>query len=367
MADPIAHVTDDVGVLREALSDAAATCDVVISSGGVSAGEADHLPALLAELGRVDFWKVRMKPGLPFLCGEIGKAIVFGLPGNPVSSLATFLTLVQPGLMTMQGASAGARTWRAQLTAPIRKKHERTEYLRARLESGDDGVLRATPVERQGSGMMGGVAEADALIVVPERSGALAEGDVVDGAVARHRLTMSAATHPHAQHRAAIREIDPAQALGRQRADALLIDVRDDNERGGGMPDGAIGLARADIPARIREIAADPAREILTICATGRRSLLAAETLRDLGYANVASVRGGFRRWQAEGLPVARGALDGDAAERYARHLVLPEVGIAGQQKLLRARVALSAPAASAHRRRCICGGRRRHAVSHRR
>ncbi len=180
VADPIAHVADDVGVLREALSDAAATCDVVISSGGVSAGEADHLPALLAELGRVDFWKVRMKPGLPFLCGEIGKAIVFGLPGNPVSSLATFLTLVQPGLMTMQGASAGARTWRAQLTAPIRKKHERTEYLRARLESGDDGVLRATPVERQGSGMMGGVAEADALIVVPERSGALAEGDVVD-------------------------------------------------------------------------------------------------------------------------------------------------------------------------------------------
>ncbi len=84
-----------------------------------------------------------------------------------------------------------------------------------------------------------------------------------------------------------------------------------------------------------------PTREILTICATGRRSLLAAETLRDLGYANVASVRGGFRRWQAEGLPVARGALDGDAAERYARHLVLPEVGVAGQQKLLRARVAL--------------------------
>jgi molybdopterin/thiamine biosynthesis adenylyltransferase len=88
-------------------------------------------------------------------------------------------------------------------------------------------------------------------------------------------------------------------------------------------------------------MAADPAREILTICATGRRSLLAAETLRDLGYANVASVRGGFKRWLAEGLPVARGAFDADAAERYARHLVLPEVGVAGQQKLLRARVAL--------------------------
>jgi len=180
VADPVAHVRDDVGALREALSDAAAACDVIISSGGVSAGEADYLPSLLAELGRIDFWKVRMKPGHPVLCGEIGKAIVFGLPGNPVSSLATFLTLVKPGLMAMQGADADARTWRARLTVPVRKKHERTEYLRARLESGDDGVLRATPVERQGSGMMAGVAEADALIVIPEHARALDEGDVVD-------------------------------------------------------------------------------------------------------------------------------------------------------------------------------------------
>jgi len=180
VADPVAHVRDDVGALREALSDAAAACDVIISSGGVSAGEADYLPSLLAELGRIDFWKVRMKPGHPVLCGEIGKAIVFGLPGNPVSSLATFLTLVRPGLMAMQGADADARTWRARLTVPVRKKHERTEYLRARLESGDDGVLRATPVERQGSGMMAGVAEADALIVIPEHARALDEGDVVD-------------------------------------------------------------------------------------------------------------------------------------------------------------------------------------------
>ncbi len=138
-----------------------------------------------------------------------------------------------------------------------------------------------------------------------------------------------------------VREIDPAEALARQRADALLIDVRDDNERDAGTPDGAVGLARADIAARIGEIAADPAREILTLCATGRRSLLAAATLRELGYANVASVRGGFSRWLAEGLPVAHGALGADAAERYARHLVLPEVGVAGQQKLIDARVAL--------------------------
>ena len=180
VADPIAHVRDDVDALREALRDAATTCDVVISSGGVSAGEADYLPKLVAELGRIDFWKVRMKPGHPFLCGEIGKAIVFGLPGNPVSSLATFLTLVKPALMAMQGASAQARMWRARLTVPLRKKHERTEYLRARLEPGGDGALRATPVERQGSGMMAGVAEADALIVIPEAARAIDAGDFVD-------------------------------------------------------------------------------------------------------------------------------------------------------------------------------------------
>ena len=180
VADPVAHVRDDVGALREALSDAAAACDVVISSGGVSAGEADYLPNLVAELGRIHFWKVRMKPGHPILCGEIGKAIVFGLPGNPVSSLATFLTLVRPGLMAMQGADPEPRRWRARLAVPVRKKHDRTEYLRARLDCGDDGVLRATPVERQGSGMMAGVAEADALIVVPEHVHALGEGDAVD-------------------------------------------------------------------------------------------------------------------------------------------------------------------------------------------
>lgn len=180
VADPSAHVRDDVGALRDALRAVAATCDVVISSGGVSAGEADYLPRLIAELGRIDFWKVRMKPGHPVLCGEIGKAIVFGLPGNPVSSLATFLALVKPGLMAMQGADAASPSWRARLTVPLRKKHDRTEYLRARLDCGDDAVLRATPVERQGSGMMAGVAEADALIVIPEQTHALGEGDVVD-------------------------------------------------------------------------------------------------------------------------------------------------------------------------------------------
>ena len=178
--EPVAHVRDDEDALRETLLAAAAVCDVVITSGGVSAGEADHVSGLVAELGRVHFWKVRMKPGMPILCGEIGKALVFALPGNPVSSFATFLALVRPGLMAMQGAEDAARRWFARLGAPIRKKHDRTEFLRARLESRDDGLLRATAVEQQGSGMLRGVAESDCLIVLPEAARTLDAGDVVE-------------------------------------------------------------------------------------------------------------------------------------------------------------------------------------------
>ena len=139
----------------------------------------------------------------------------------------------------------------------------------------------------------------------------------------------------------AIAEIDPADAIARQKADAVLIDVREDDERAGGSAQGAIGIARGEIRERIGSIVGDKNREILTLCASGKRSLLAAQTLRELGYTRVASVRGGFARWLAEGLPVARGELDADSAERYARHLVLPEVGVAGQKKLGDARIAL--------------------------
>jgi len=121
-----------------------------------------------------------MKPGMPFLCGQIGDALVFGLPGNPVSSVATLLTLVKPGLSAMQRASENPRRWHARLSEPVRKKHDRTEFLRGRLESAADGTLLATPLDRQGSGMQRGVAEADCLVVVPETARELAAGEVVE-------------------------------------------------------------------------------------------------------------------------------------------------------------------------------------------
>lgn len=179
--EPVAHLRDDPAALRAALHAAGERCDVVISSGGVSAGEADFLPGLVAELGTVHFWKVRMKPGMPMLCGEVGGALVFALPGNPVSTIATFLALVRPALAALQGSPRTAqRSWRARLSAPLAKKHERAEFLRAGLEWRDDGALWATPLRKQGSGMLRGVAEADALIFVPEEARELDAGAVVE-------------------------------------------------------------------------------------------------------------------------------------------------------------------------------------------
>ena len=162
------RLRDDPAALRDALQRAGDEADIVLSSGGVSAGEADYLPALIAEIGTVHFWKVRIKPGMPFLCGSIGNALMCALPGNPVSGVATFLTLVKPALDTMLGRTDAAIRLRARLTQAISKRHSRAEFVRATLACDGAGVLHATPHAKQGSGMLRGVAEANALIAIPE-------------------------------------------------------------------------------------------------------------------------------------------------------------------------------------------------------
>jgi len=138
-----------------------------------------------------------------------------------------------------------------------------------------------------------------------------------------------------------IARITPAEALRRQQHGAVLIDVREDHERAGGKPKGAIGVPLTSLVSRIAGIAFDRNAEVLLTCASGQRSLRAAATLRNLGYTNIASLDGGFLRWNAEGLPVEDARLDADAAERYSRHLLLPEVGVIGQEKLAQSRIAL--------------------------
>ena len=129
-------------------------------------------------------------------------------------------------------------------------------------------------------------------------------------------------------------ERTPAQALARQQAGALLIDVRDAHERALGTAKGARGIARADLEADPAAHLSDRDAEVLLICQSGRRSQFAAEALRARGYRNVASVVGGTVAWADAGLPMDAPQLDEDFSERYSRHLRLPEVGLAGQKRL---------------------------------
>ncbi len=139
--------------------------------------------------------------------------------------------------------------------------------------------------------------------------------------------------------RMTLHEISPREARQRQQAGALLLDVRETFEHATGMAAGAVPLPRGEIPQRIAAVAADHNAEILTICAHGQRSLAAARTLQQLGYANVTSVAGGTARWIEEDLPVTKPGGDDDFYDRYSRHLRLPEVGEAGQRKLEASRV----------------------------
>lgn len=174
------RVRDDPDALRDALSRAGADADIVVSSGGVSAGEADFLQGLIAQIGKVYFWKVRIKPGMPFLFGEVGAALAFALPGNPVSGIAIFLTLLRPAFAALSGAAPADTALRARLAQPVDKRHPRAEFQRARLACDAQGGLWATPQQKQGSGMLRGVAEADALIALPEGVHSFAAGDVVE-------------------------------------------------------------------------------------------------------------------------------------------------------------------------------------------
>jgi molybdopterin molybdotransferase len=180
--EPVAWPTlpDDPARIAAMLADAASSFDLVITCGAVSAGEKDHIPALLQSLGRVLFWKVRMKPGMPLLFGELGEALVLGLPGNPVSVLATWLTLGRALIDGLQGCAEPRRLWRARLAAPIEKTHARREFLRGRLGQDTDGRVQVDPDPASGSHRLHAAAQSDALIVLPEGPQSLGVGQLVD-------------------------------------------------------------------------------------------------------------------------------------------------------------------------------------------
>lgn len=179
--EPVAwpSLPDDPARIETALRDAASAFDVVITCGGVSAGEKDHLPALLETHGTIHFWKVKMKPGMPALFSEMDRALLLGLPGNPVSVLATFLTLGRELLEGLQGTEPRARRF-ARLSAPWSKSHQRLEFLRGRLQYGEDAVLRVLPNPADASHRLRGAAESDALVVLPEGPRDYEADDIVE-------------------------------------------------------------------------------------------------------------------------------------------------------------------------------------------
>ncbi len=143
-----------------------------------------------------------------------------------------------------------------------------------------------------------------------------------------------------AELKAQIPEVMPEDALAMKAQGATLLDVRENDEVAQGSPEGALRLGRGFLELRIEDAVADLDQPLLVMCAGGVRSLFAAETLSRMGYTNVKSVAGGFSRWKNNGLPFEMPRfLDDDARERYARHLLLPEVGEAGQLKLMESKV----------------------------
>ena len=197
-------VRDEPVLLEAAFISAAALADAIITSGGVSVGEADYTKAMMKKLGDVAFWRVAMRPGRPMAVGRISQAksaaspflasadsyqtnsnpngaILFGLPGNPVAVMVTFLAFVRPALLQMMGCSAPqAPLLRACSLEAIRKKPGRTEYQRGTVNTASDGSLQVRTTGNQGSGVLSSMAQANGLIVLHHGQGNVAVGEDVD-------------------------------------------------------------------------------------------------------------------------------------------------------------------------------------------
>jgi molybdopterin molybdotransferase len=171
-------VRDDKALLRAAIEDARAA-DAIVSTGGVSVGEHDHVKAVLDELGAEwSFWRVDMKPGKPVAVARLGDTPYYGLPGNPVSAMVSFLLFVRPSLRAAQGCTVpfDLPLLRATLDAPLKSKGDRRAYLRARVTVAGDGTLHTTPMPRQGSHVLTSMVGANALIVLDAGPHALDAG-----------------------------------------------------------------------------------------------------------------------------------------------------------------------------------------------
>ena len=178
-------VKDDPQLLENAFTKAAEHADAIITSGGVSVGEADFTKAMMKKLGDVVFWKIAMRPGRPMAVGRITQghrsAVLFGLPGNPVAVMVTFLAFVKPALLQMMGSTLSPTPlMRARTQEVLRKKPGRTEYQRGIVTRNADGELEVITTGNQGSGVLSSMVQANALIVLQHTQSTAQVGDWVD-------------------------------------------------------------------------------------------------------------------------------------------------------------------------------------------
>ena len=173
-------VGDQPEALKAAFEEAALDHDVIITSGGVSVGEADYSKSVFEAVGEINFWKIAMKPGRPLAFGNIGKKLYFGLPGNPVSVMTTFYIFVQPALKKMSGENEqNLLEIKATALNDLRKRPGRTEYQRGILNVSDNGDLQVSTTGSQGSGILSSVSKANCFIVLAQDTSKVAAGDTV--------------------------------------------------------------------------------------------------------------------------------------------------------------------------------------------
>ena len=174
-------VEDNEVSLRELFIEASKRVDVMVSSGGVSVGDADYVKDIIAELGSIDFWKVAVKPGKPFALGKINNTLFCGLPGNPVSSFVTAKLLVVPVIKKMQGEAKPHEPLfiNATIATPLKRRAGRRDFQRATMARNAQGKWEVTPFKSQSSGVMTSITSANCLMIVPEEVSELKEGDTV--------------------------------------------------------------------------------------------------------------------------------------------------------------------------------------------
>ena len=174
-------VRDDLDSMREALTKASAQADLIISTGGVSVGEADFIKPALADLGTTEFWKIAIKPGRPLTFGQINASIFMGLPGNPVAVMVTFSQFVVPAIQALAGANPRRPAlFRARALDQIRKKPGRYEFQRGIATLDDNNAWQVTRTGQQGSGILTSMSRANCFIVLPDDNAGVEPGDEVN-------------------------------------------------------------------------------------------------------------------------------------------------------------------------------------------